>query len=406
MQNKLRGENMESDIENRIRELIDKGVTIIDPRQTYISGEVDPDRIYSGSVLHPGTRLTGGRTLIGSGAKIGSEGPAVIHDSIIGSEAEIASGFLTEATMLPRSRAGANSHYRAGTLLEEYSSTAHSVGLKQSILMYSVTLGSLINFCDVLISGGRSRDEHSEVGSGFIHFNFAPWGKNGNKATPSLIGSVTEGVFLDSDRIFLGGLSGMAGPVSVGFGALTPAGQVIRASVPESTTHSETGRSIDKKRSLAKYRLTEKHVRNVRDKNIEFITQLYALKEWYLSVRLERSRAAEASELILVITGAIETIMDCIEERIHRFNSFAGEWSVLPVHATAPDSELPKIPLVPDWKPELEHDEWIRQLSGTEKTSLRDWLEAIVLRVSDSLNGEGASPTRFAHGISDGLDPH
>ena len=38
--------------------------------------------------------------------------------------------------------------------------------------------------------------------SGFIHFNFTPWGKNGDKATPSLVGNVTEGVFLDQKRIF------------------------------------------------------------------------------------------------------------------------------------------------------------------------------------------------------------
>ena len=370
--------DFENGLSGKLRKLADKGVEIIDPRQTYISADVDTDRIYSGSVLYPGTRLTGARTLIGTGAQIGMEGPAVIQDSIIGSGAEVASGFLSGAVMLQNSRAGANSHYRAGTLLEEYASTAHAAGLKQTILMYSVTLGSLINFCDVLISGGRSRSEHSEVGSGFIHFNFAPWGKNGNKATPSLIGNVPDGVFLDSDRIFLGGLSGIAGPVSVGFGALTAAGQVIRESVPESTMHAEAGRSVDTERKLSDYRLTEAHIQNIREKNVSFISELYALQAWYSHIRLYRSRLLRDTELELVLTGAVDTIADCISERVQRYNSFANEWSAPVMQAIAPTDAAHFPEPSPDWKAELKHDEWVRQLSGQEKTSLRSWLESIV----------------------------
>src|SRR6185436_10422934 len=115
---------------------------------------------------------------------------------------------------------------------EEEASTAHAVGLKQTILLSFVTLGSLINFCDLLMAGGTSREDHSEVGSGFIHFNFTPWGRSGDKATPSLIGDVTAGVFLRQPRIFLGGLSGIVGPQKVGFGSCTVAGQVLRREVP------------------------------------------------------------------------------------------------------------------------------------------------------------------------------
>ena len=119
--------------------------------------------------------------------------------------------------MLRRSRVGSNAHIRVGTLVEEEASTAHAVGLKHTVLMSFVTLGSLINFCDGLISGGRSRREHTEVGSGFIHFNYTPRGHAGDKATPSLIGDVVHGVFLRQPRIFLGGLSGIVGPQKVGF---------------------------------------------------------------------------------------------------------------------------------------------------------------------------------------------
>ena len=69
-------------------------MTILDPRQTYISREVEIDRIGSGSILYPGTRLTGKRTFVGSYAKIGTEGPAAVSDSVIGPHAEVASGFF------------------------------------------------------------------------------------------------------------------------------------------------------------------------------------------------------------------------------------------------------------------------------------------------------------------------
>ena len=48
-----KGEIMQQDMEKRIQKLMDKGVVILDPRQTYIGPEVDPDRIYAGSVLFP-----------------------------------------------------------------------------------------------------------------------------------------------------------------------------------------------------------------------------------------------------------------------------------------------------------------------------------------------------------------
>lgn len=367
---------MREALEDRLRILEEKGVVIVDPRQTYIGSEVDLGRIYKGSVLFPGCRLTGERTLVGTSAQIGTEGPAAIHNSVIGAGAEIGSGFLSDATLLPKAKAGANSHYRAGTLLEEYASTAHCVGLKQSILMYSVTLGSLINFCDVLISGGSSRKDHTEVGSGFIHFNFTPWGKSGDKATPSLVGNVTEGVFLDQQRIFLGGLSGMVGPSAVGYGAMTVAGQVIRRDVADSTMHSESVRNMDRNWSPSNVIFPEKHFRQVYDKNVEFLTQLYALREWYLQIRLARSRIQNNSELELVLSGAVETIETCMKERVARYNSLAAEWSQPPIDeaALSGNGGGRNMNISLDWKPELEYDQWIKGISNEERQRLHDWL--------------------------------
>lgn len=365
---------MEKSIDNRIQILADKGVVIVDPRQTYVAPEVNLDRIFAGSTLFPGTRITGSKTVIGSFAKIGTEGPVTLHNSIIASHAEVASGFLSQTTLLSGAQAGANSHFRAGTLLEEEAFTAHCVGLKQSILMYSVTLGSLINLCDVLISGGRSRSDHTEVGSGFIHFNFTPWGEKGDKATPSLIGNVTEGVFLDQDRIFLGGLAGMVGPGTVDFGAMTVAGQVIREPVKSSTMHGEIGKKIDRDFSHSNVQFSDNHLEHVCEKNMEFILQLCALKEWYAQIRLKRSILQNDSELSMVLEGAIETIQTCIEERVKRYNSFASEWSLPLLEKEKLNKNQQDVNATLDWKLDISYTEWIKELAERERQDLHDWL--------------------------------
>ena len=77
-----------------------RGVVIPDPRQVYIAADVLPERILAGAVLHPGTRLTGSRTFVGQGAKIGTEGPAVLDDAVFADGSEVASGYVSQAVLL------------------------------------------------------------------------------------------------------------------------------------------------------------------------------------------------------------------------------------------------------------------------------------------------------------------
>lgn len=376
---------MNNSIETILKALEDKGVKIIDKRQVYVSPDVDLNRIYPGCVLYPGTRITGSRTLIGSGAKIGTEGPAAVNSSVIGRDASIASGYVTECTLLPRAKAGANCHFRGGTLLEEEANTAHAVGLKQTIMMYGVTMGSLINFCDALLTGGLSRKVHTEVGSGFIHFNFTPWGETGDKATPSLIGTVTEGVFLDKPPIFLGGMSGIVGPKEIGFGAMTVAGQVVRRSVPDETMYSGERISFEKAFSYNNSIPSEKHVRQVRECNTMYLAQLYALKAWYTQVRLQRSRICDDEELSLVYAGALETLDECVKERVKRYKSFASRWDAKPLDDACLFENPPLLDTSIDWKPELEYDKWIWSLSDCEKSLLHGWIVSCAEKIKNSL---------------------
>ena len=202
-----------------------RGVTIPAPETLEIGQEVRVERIHGpNTVLHAGTRLFGRDLLISPGCRIGGEGPATVDNCVLGEQVQLKGGYFAEAVFLHKSSMGLGAHVRAGTLLEEQANGAHTVGLKQTILLPFVTLGSLINFCDVLMAGGTSRKNHSEVGSSFIHFNFTPFGAQGDKATPSRIGDIPQGVMLRSPRIFLGGHAGLVGPVHIDYGTVLAAG--------------------------------------------------------------------------------------------------------------------------------------------------------------------------------------
>ena len=360
------------EIEDKLRELEARGVQIIDRRQVFIAPEVKLERIFPGAVLFPGTRLLGEKTLVGSGAKIGTEGPAVISNTILGANTEVKSGFLDGAVLLEGAKAGANAHFRAGTLLEEEASTAHAVGLKQTILMAGVTLGSLINLCDILVSGGRSREEHTEIGSGFVHFNFTPYGKHGDKATPTLVGDVENGVFLDTEPIFLGGMSGIVGPAKIGFGAMTVAGQVIRKDVPAGIMSSEAGISLSKEFAKSSARPSEEHRMRKWELNREFLRQLFMLKGWYEGVRMPRASEEEK----LVYEGAIEIIEGAIQERIKRYNSFAKEWGdkeILEDEFRTPDLTG----VIDDLRPGMKYVDFVHSLSDEEKAKSRSIFRGI-----------------------------
>ncbi len=363
---------MRGNLEARLDILEAQGVTILDRRQVYLDEAIDLSRVRADATLYPGTRLIGSSTFVGAGAQIGIEGPAVLENTVIGENAEVASGYLKDSVMLRDSRVGSNAHIRIGTLLEEEASTGHAVGLKHTVLMSFVTFGSLINFCDGLISGGRSRKEHSEVGSGFIHFNYTPRGRAGDKATPSLIGDVVHGVFLRQRRIFLGGLSGIVGPQKVGFGSFTVAGQVLRREAPPNRIVGDAARFIDKEF----HTLNESPGRIVK-LNLEYIGQLSALQAWYRHVRLARiPKCSECEDLRIVTQAAADLLSVSIDERVQRLQQFLDERGLVtpPLSSTVPVCPLRIEPSYPY----VDHVEWLSSLSDTDVQLGTSWLQSIV----------------------------
>ena len=264
---------------------------------------------------------------------------------------------------------GSGSNVREGTILEEESSGAHSVGLKQTILFPYVTLGSLINFCDCLMSGGTSRKNHSEVGSSYIHFNYTP---NQDKATPSLIGDVPRGVMLNQRPIFLGGQGGLVGPCRLEFGTVIAAGSIFRKDElrPERLLFGGMGKSGNIPFMPGKYY----NIKRITFNNIIYIANLIALDHWYTHVRSQFLSDDFPEPLF---DGLKEKLDMAIGERIHRFKALSQKMSDF-VRAHQYHAKENEFRLVLQQKNELckrwtELEENFKSQRNTEeKTSLRD----------------------------------
>ena len=300
------------------QKLVDRGVAIPNPLSVEIADSIIPERIAPGVVIHSGCRLSGSETSIGPGSEIGGEAPATVEDCQLGRNVALKGGFFSEATFLDNTSMGSGAQVRPGTLLEEESGGAHTVGFKQTIFLSFVTAGSLVNFCDALMAGGTSRKDHSEIGSSYIHFNFTP---HKDKATASLIGDVPRGVFLDQPPIFLGGQGGLVGPARIAYGVVLPAGAICRHDVPEENT-------LFVPRPLAggsgKYAVgAYKDILRILRNNLVYIGNLWALLQWYHLVRARTMSGDTFLEACRL--GAIRRIESGIDERIKRLKELAGK---------------------------------------------------------------------------------
>ncbi|MBP7275886.1 MAG: UDP-N-acetylglucosamine pyrophosphorylase [Kiritimatiellae bacterium] len=297
--------------------LLQKGVRMPNPGSMDIGDEVHPDRISADSVtLYPGCRIHGADTVICAGAQIGREGPATVEDCQVGPRVELKGGYFQRAVFLEGSNLGLGAHVREGTILEEEASGAHCVGLKQTILFPFVTLGSLINFCDVLMAGGTSRRDHGEVGSSYVHFNFTP---EGDKATASMMGDVPRGVMLRQPPVFLGGQGGMVGPRRVAYGTVIAAGVVLREDIerPDQLMLGHVPREGTRDRHPGRFSSIMRVTRN----NMLYLANLVALEEWYRHVRrlfFLRQKLGER-----VYAGAAGNLARAKTERLRRLEEMA-----------------------------------------------------------------------------------
>jgi len=296
--------------------LMAKGVNIPLPNTLFIGPEVDTDRISGdGVTLYPGTRISGKNTLVMSGATLGQEAPVTLDNCYVGPDTHLKGGFFQDAVFVGKNSFGSGAHVRGGTILEEEAGAAHTVGLKQTILFPFVTLGSLINFCDLLMAGGTSRKDHSEVGSSYVHFNYTP---SQDKATPSMLGNVHQGVMLDQPPIFLGGQGGLVGPRTLAFGTVTAAGTICRRD--EQRLGCLIFGGAMKSGAIPMGKRQFRDVKTIFEKNCLYIQSLISLLAWYQQIRplfLSKDPLFKA-----LLSGMQATLKGCIEERMKRLDGF------------------------------------------------------------------------------------
>jgi bifunctional UDP-N-acetylglucosamine pyrophosphorylase/glucosamine-1-phosphate N-acetyltransferase len=302
---------------DKVMQLINKGVDIPNPLTIDLGDEVNIDHISGKDVrIYPGCRIYGKQTVISAGSRIGHEGPVTIDNCQLGPDVELKGGYFNKSVFLEKANMGSGAQVREGCILEEEANGAHCVGIKQTILLPFVTLGSLINFCDCLMAGGRSRKDHSEVGSSYIHFNFTP---DGDKTTASLIGDVPRGVMLNQPAIFLGGQGGIVGPLRMGFGNVVAANSVLRKDFVDDNKlivgKTHTGKTIHFRPGAYP------NIRHIVENNIIYIANLMALEEWYVHVRRPFFDSQEFGQL--VFAGLLDKLTLAKKERIKRLQIMA-----------------------------------------------------------------------------------
>ena len=182
------------------------GVTIIDPATTFIDAEVT---LEADSTILPFTFLAGSTT-VAEGATVGPNSRIV--DSAIGPGADVSYSVVKESVVGPKASVGPYASLRPGTRLEEGAKLGTFVESKKTVL----GKGSKANHLAYL--GDAEIGERVNVGAGTITCNWD--GTNKHKTV------IKDDAYISSDTM-------LVAPVTIGEGAATGAGSVVRDDVPD-----------------------------------------------------------------------------------------------------------------------------------------------------------------------------
>lgn len=184
---------------------MERGVTIVDPAQTYIDVDV---RIGPETVIHPLTFLEGG-TRIGSGCAIGPSTRVV--DSRVGDGATVAFSVVREARIGKGANVGPYTHLRPGTVIDDGGKAGAFVEIKSSRVGRGSKVPHLSYVGDTTIGKGTN------IGAGTVTVNY-----DGYEKHRTVIG---DDVRIGSDNMLIA-------PIEVGDHAVTGAGSVLTEDVP------------------------------------------------------------------------------------------------------------------------------------------------------------------------------
>jgi len=254
-----------------------RGVIVHAPHATVIE-DVDADAFERGVEIFPAVTIRGVHSRFGAQTKLGRAGGGYFENVTTGRNVDLYGGYFQDCVFLDGATLRGHAEVRGGTILEEGAEGAHHVGLKMTILLPWVVAGSLINLCDVLMSGGTSRKNHSEVGSALALYNFTPWGDK----HASLFGDVPRGVFQREAPIFIGGSTQIVSPVHIGYGSVIAAGCAVRRNVPENRLYGEAPQDLNLPFSAQERGLVGPKIEGA----LHYLGNIVALQTWYRHVRI------------------------------------------------------------------------------------------------------------------------
>jgi bifunctional UDP-N-acetylglucosamine pyrophosphorylase/glucosamine-1-phosphate N-acetyltransferase len=194
-------------LDRRLRELMDAGVTILEPARTVVEPGV---QVGMDTVIHPGVSLLG-RTEVGAGCTI-HQG-AWLRDTRVGEGVSIeAYSVLDGAEVGDGCRVGPFARLRPASRLLPGARVGNFVEVKNS------ELGAASKVNHLAYVGDATVGEGANLGAGVVTCNF-----DGTRKSATEIG---RGAFIGSDTM-------LVAPVRVGDGATTAAGSVITKNVPD-----------------------------------------------------------------------------------------------------------------------------------------------------------------------------
>ena len=186
---------------------MERGVTLIDPANTYIDSNVE---IGLDTIVLPNTHLQGS-TVVGSECTIGPN--STIRNSVINDRCKIESSVVEHATLGNDVDVGPFGHLRAGAHLDNGVHVGNFGEVKNSYLGPDVKMGHFSYVGDATI-GARTN-----IGAGAITCNY---GMDKNKHRTE----IGEDVFIGSDTM-------LVAPLHIGSRVRTGAGSVVTKDLPD-----------------------------------------------------------------------------------------------------------------------------------------------------------------------------
>lgn len=211
-------------------ELMEAGVTIIDPQNTYIEADV---LIGKDTIIYPNTYIQG-FTVIGSNCEIGPN--SFIRDCKIGDEVIFVGSYAVESEVSDQTRVGPFAYLRPGTKVGKHAKVGTFVELKNA------RVGDFSKVPHLSYIGDADIGQNVNIGAGTITCNY-----DGIKKHKTII----------EDEAFVGSDTIMVAPLKVGKGAYTAAGSVLTEDVPPyslgiARTRQENKEGWVKRKSLKK----------------------------------------------------------------------------------------------------------------------------------------------------------